>query len=81
MKWFHAARSFLFVSAGAFFIAGWCLLPTPLIAQSENSRWERLELLRSMDWAHNWWGYALGPACGLFSVWLTIRKSDRKSAS
>ncbi len=79
MKWLHTAWSFLFVSAGVFFVAGWCLLPAPLIAQPETSRWERLEVLGSMDWAHNWWGFALGPACGGLSVWLTNRKPRRKS--
>ncbi len=81
MKWLQATWRFVFVSAGVFFIAGWCLLPTPLLTQPEDSRWDRLELLQRMDWPHNWWGYALGPAAGAFSVWLTFRRAGRKSAS
>jgi len=81
MKWISATLSFLFVSAGVFFIAGWCLLPAPLIAQAEQSRLERVRLLGQMDWGNNGWGFALGPLCGSLSAWLTIRKGNRQSGT
>jgi hypothetical protein len=81
MKRVQAAFSFLFVTAGAFFIAGWCLLPSPGLEQAETSRLERLQLLARMDWGHNWWGFLLGPSCGGLSAWLTFRNSGRKSLS
>jgi len=81
MKWINAVCSFLLVAVGVFFIAGWCLLPAPDISTSETSRADRLRVLAHMDWAHNWWGFALGPAVGAASAWLTIRKGNRNSAS
>jgi hypothetical protein len=79
MKWVNAAFSFLLVAVGVFFITGWCLLPAPVLDQPENSRSDRLRLLAKMDWAHNGWGFALGPLTGALSAWLTFRKGQGNS--
>jgi hypothetical protein len=82
MKWIKATMSFLFVSAGVFFISGWCLLAPPLEREDpETSRLERLRLLARLDWAHNRWGFALGPLCGAVSAGLTIQRARRKSTA
>ena len=80
MKWCNAALSFLLVTAGIFFVAGWCLLPEPKLSALETSRWDRLARLSDMDWRANTWGFVLGPVCGSLSAWLTIRNANRKSA-
>ena len=77
MKWCNAVFSFLLVTTGVFFIAGWCLLPAPSLVEAEQSRWDRLQVLARMDWPHNWWGYGLGPPMGVVSAWLSIRQGRR----
>ncbi|MBI5384878.1 MAG: hypothetical protein HZA90_09350 [Verrucomicrobia bacterium] len=81
MKWLNPTLSFLLVTLGVYFVVGWCLLPQPEFEISEHSRLDRFHLLWSMDWGSNTWGFALGPACGAFSGWLTFRKGNRNSAS
>jgi hypothetical protein len=73
MKYVSASISFLFVSIGVFFIAGWFLMPhLPPVPDHPMSAFE------GEYWKNNWIGYLLGPIFGFLSARSVIKKASRK---
>jgi Na+/phosphate symporter len=73
MKYISAFVSFAFVFAGAFFLAGWFLMPhLPPIPDHPVSVFE------SDYWRDNWIGYLLGATLGGLSARSVLKKATKK---